>query len=1278
MSGGSGSGSGGGRRRGGSGSGSGSGSGGGGGGLGPLQIGPDGVVRGGNGSETIFPGYRDGDGDRVDSNDARLPGETGNDDIIYANGGNDNVNAGSGNDYADGGTGNDRVDGGAGNDVVIGNAGNDTLIGGLNNDTIIGGSHNDNIDGGHGNDVIYGDGQSGNTGNLITNGNFNAGGHAWQRIDGNNDGVTPHIGGDASFNNGGRAAGNDGIQQTFGTNIGAEHTVSMRLYENNSGNAHHGFRIDVLDQNGNVISSESVAVQNGTSQNVSFTFTATTANTTLRIINTKAVGEHHSSDGKVDDISVVETPVVAGNDTIDAGDGNDWVDAGGGNDNVQGGTGDDTVFGGDGNDTVDGGWGTDRMDGGAGIDTVSYQNAFGTASEFVHLDLQAGTGRLNGGPTVESVTNFENAIGSRGADSIAGTSGANRLEGGDGNDTLNGRGGNDTLIAGNNDDLVISGQGLDYQDGGAGNDTISFDGANGNGVTHIRYDMTTGRANLVNVHQVVGTETTINFENAIGSSGNDWFTGDNNANRLEGRYGNDVLQGGGGNDTILGEIGNDFLGGDAGNDSIEGGSGNDRIWGHNDHDVLKGGTGNDTLDGGSGNDTLEGGDQHDILTGGDGHDRIWGDNPTEGGADGNDTINAGTGNDSVQAGGGHDTVFGDQGNDVLVGGSGNDSIDGGWGLDNMDGGAGIDTVSYQRAFGSSSEFVNLDLQAGTGRLNGGPYVESVRNFENAIGSSGSDSIAGTTGANRLEGGDGNDTLDGRDGNDTLIAGNNDDLVISGQGLDYQDGGAGNDTISFDGANGNGISHIRYDMTQGQARLVNFNNVVVGTETTINFENAIGSSGNDWFTGDNTANRFEGRDGNDLIQGGGGNDTILGEIGNDVLLGDQGNDSIDGGIGHDRLIGGENDDTLLGGHGNDTLDGGNHNDSLDGGEGNDSLIGGSGDDTLYGGTGSDIIQGGTGQDTYQADTKVDEHIHATINDEGDGTVREIRGNTTDTVDDVEHYTADETNYDDRITLSTAVTDRSTITGISDDVTGTFSPLHGGPAISFGGNGEPKLSEILADPSMAGRVTITGGDESGKIGNISFENFEIIDFDIACFASDTRILTDQGYRAVQDLTAGDMVMTVDNGFQPIKWAGSRTIPAHGKFAPVRIAAGALGNTEDLFVSQQHRMLVSNASAALLFGEEEVLVPAKALVNDSTIRIVAGGEVTYHHLMFDRHQLVFANGCLSESFYPGEAAMSGVEADAQEEIFELFPELRREVHDYGELARTGLTVREGQLLL
>lgn len=67
------------------------------------------------------------------------------------------------------------------------------------------------------------------------------------------------------------------------------------------------------------------------------------------------------------------------------------------------------------------------------------------------------------------------------------------------------------------------------------------------------------------------------IESAIGGSGSDLILGNEAANRLEGRGGNDVIAAGAGSDTILGGAGKDAIGGGAGKDRLEGGSGADQF-----------------------------------------------------------------------------------------------------------------------------------------------------------------------------------------------------------------------------------------------------------------------------------------------------------------------------------------------------------------------------------------------------------------------------------------------------------------------------------------------------------------------------------------------------------------------------------------------------------------------------------------------------------------------------------------------------------------------------
>ncbi|MCF2905890.1 choice-of-anchor L domain-containing protein [Octadecabacter sp. CECT 8868] len=204
-----------------------------------------------------------------------------------------------------------------------------------------------------------------------------------------------------------------------------------------------------------------------------------------------------------------------------------------------------------------------------------------------------------------------------------------------------------------------------------------------------------------------------------------------------------------------------------------------------------------------------------------------------------------------------------------------------------------------------------------------------------------------------------------------------------------------------------------------------------------------------------------------------------------------------------------------------------------------------------------------------------------------------------------------------------------------------------------------------------------DTSGNVleTDVGFVTVETI----PCFVAGSMIDTDQGPRAVETLTAGDMVITRDDGPQPVRWIGRRSVPATGKMAPICIQENALGDHGELMVSPLHRVLVKDVIAELLFGEAEVLIAAKDLVNDQSIRPIEGGEVEYVHLMFDRHQVVYSEGLATESFLPGPQTTKSFEAEIVEEISTIFPELDVTTGEgYGPAARPMLKRYEVEALM
>ena len=157
-------------------------------------------------------------------------------------------------------------------------------------------------------------------------------------------------------------------------------------------------------------------------------------------------------------------------------------------------------------------------------------------------------------------------------------------------------------------------------------------------------------------------------------------------------------------------------------------------------------------------------------------------------------------------------------------------------------------------------------------------------------------------------------------------------------------------------------------------------------------------------------------------------------------------------------------------------------------------------------------------------------------------------------------------------------------------------------------------------------------------------------VACFTQGTLIDTPKGPKPIEALREGDLVITHDNAAQPLRWVGQRTVLAEGPFAPIRFETGAIGNTRPLEVSPEHRMLVSNFAVELLFGESEVFIPAKALLNGRDVMRRTGGDVTYFHLLFDAHEVVYAEGAPSESLLLTDTSTGGFTCPASREALEI----------------------------
>jgi hypothetical protein len=185
------------------------------------------------------------------------------------------------------------------------------------------------------------------------------------------------------------------------------------------------------------------------------------------------------------------------------------------------------------------------------------------------------------------------------------------------------------------------------------------------------------------------------------------------------------------------------------------------------------------------------------------------------------------------------------------------------------------------------------------------------------------------------------------------------------------------------------------------------------------------------------------------------------------------------------------------------------------------------------------------------------------------------------------------------------------------------------------------------------------------------------DLICFLHSTMIETLTGPRPVQSIRPGDQVVTRDNGLQSVLWAGSKTASGLGHNAPVCIAAGHLGATRDLWVTQNHRLLLDDWRSGYFFGHDESLLHAKHMAGEPGIRIIPQRQMTVHHLLFERHEVIFANGCATESLYLGQMSRRSFDPGTLCEVQTYFPELIAQ-GAAAQPARPCLKAREARVLL
>lgn len=581
-----------------------------------------------------------------------------------------------------------------------------------------------------------------------------------------------------------------------------------------------------------------------------------------------------------------------------------------------------------------------------------------------------------------------------------------------------------------------------------------------------------------------------------------------------------------------------------------------------------------------------------------------------------------SGNDALIAGtDGDDLIFG--GSDRTLTGTGNDTIDAGFGNDDVSGGDGADSI---------------------------------------LGGGGDDTLSGGAGADTILGGTGEDSILGGGGDDVLDGGGTDPVAVASESLNWTLEGADEASIAGGFTQDTGTMNVTFTYTDdgaGTAATVESSpttslQYVEGGEP-FSTTSALQLSGTGLGATSTISLDFAAEAGSGMTD----------EVQN---LSFRIND-VDSGGWQDELVvqafdaAGNPVDVTFTPAGNDTVSG----NTITAGAGNDSsnTAGGSVLIEIAGPVASLVINysnlGSAGQIVFFTD------VHFDTIPETDGADTLRGGGGDDQIILGDQDVAFGGSGDDTFTIDVDALDGGVIT-----VTGGESGETGGDTLDLTGVLEPGSIVYTNTDDTAGGFSGTATLTDGTV--VTFSEIE----NIICFTAGTLIKTPLGERRIDTLKAGDIVLTADDGPQPIRWIGKETVRASGSLAPVRFLRGTIGNTRELLVSPQHRMLCTGYRAQLHFGESEVLAPAKSLVDDCNVTIEYGGMVTYVHMLFDRHQIVIANGAPSESFYPGGVGLDSIEDAARAEVFKLFPELRSNIGSYGPASRLCVKPHEARAMV
>jgi hypothetical protein len=189
----------------------------------------------------------------------------------------------------------------------------------------------------------------------------------------------------------------------------------------------------------------------------------------------------------------------------------------------------------------------------------------------------------------------------------------------------------------------------------------------------------------------------------------------------------------------------------------------------------------------------------------------------------------------------------------------------------------------------------------------------------------------------------------------------------------------------------------------------------------------------------------------------------------------------------------------------------------------------------------------------------------------------------------------------------------------------------------------------DYNLYGNIGSSTGNNVDGLGNVTYE-FSLTPFSgFPCFKEGTMILTDKGYRPIQEIRKGDLIETYKHGLKPINMIGKRplyhvcseerikdqlymcSMEQYPELTEDLVITGCHSVLVDRYVDQEQREMVIKTLGQIYLTDGKARLPA--CIDKRTSVYEKKGTYTIYHFALEHDDYymnygVYANGLLVET--------------------------------------------------